>query len=101
MNPIDEGQSARLMSDSCDLGDRGPDAEHIAGRGHRHQPGARAHQLLVLSAVQLAGGRVDQGPADPGPRPLGRLDPGPHVGIVVKLGDHHLITWAPGLAKGI
>ena len=95
VHPVDVGQcpdGVRRVRDRPDVGTR---AEHVARPGHRHHPGALVEQVAELLGRQLAGLDVDPRPPHLDTGRLGPLHPGPHVGVVVELGDHDVVPWLP------
>ena len=80
---------------SGDRRDVRPRPDRVARRGDRDEAGPRADQVRVLRDGQFPGHQVDLGPLDVDARPPGRLDPRPHVGVVVEPGHHDVVARRP------
>ena len=93
-------KSADRMRQVGDPAHVGPGPDRVAGGRDRHQPGPLSDQVLVLVQRQLAGLRVDVGPAQRRPGGCRGGDPRPDVGVVVQPADEHLVAGSPGLRQG-
>ncbi len=100
VHTVDVQQGARLVDQPRDLRDRGHGADEVGGGGHRDQAGARGELRGDVVGGQLPGGRVEIRAADGDAYPLGRLRPGADVGVVVELGDDHLVALRPAGRRG-
>ena len=95
VDAVDVEQRAHLVRAGGDRGDGRPGAEQVGGRGHRDEPGALGDRV-ERRQVELGGLRVEPQPPHGDPGALGRLDPRPHVGVVVELAEDDLVARRPG-----
>ena len=74
-------------------------AVRVGRRGHRYQPGAIVEQRLEVLVVERPVLQPDKGRVDRHPALFGGHHPWGDVGVVVELGDHYPISFAPGASE--
>ena len=94
VHPVRPGERPGPVRRGGDPGRVADVAERVRGQRVGDHAGALADQRLQRVEVERAVGRVDRSDANLEPAVLGGPEPGADVGVVVELGDDHLV---PGL----